>query len=132
MAEVVEAFKDLSGTVSSVLVLADARYSILPLNPGIHEHLWPVAAALAVVAGFGAHRFAKNSGRLILGWIFLALAFFVLIAILLLVVAPSRDTVSLGAKIAYVSFFVFLGGAAGGFWGGDEQVSAADRSEPKL
>lgn len=116
MAEVVERLKDLSGIISSLLVLADEKFSILPLNPVIHEQLWPVAAILGLVAGFGTRQFAKNTGRLFLGAICLGLAFLTVILILILVRAGSGHGVSLGARVAYLSFFLFIGGAVGGFW----------------
>lgn len=133
MAEIGETLKNLSGIVSSVLVFVESKYPILPLNPKIREDSNYVAAIFAVIAGFGAHRFAKSSGRQIFGWAFLGLAFLDLVVIRWLVGTPplSPHTTSMGGTLTYVLFFLFLGGAVGGFLRGDEQVNTADRAEPK-
>jgi drug/metabolite transporter (DMT)-like permease len=119
------------GAASSALVLLDYKYPILPLNPKFREGLALVSAIFAAVAGLGAHKFAKRSGRLILGWIFLAAALVVLVAIFWLSDEPSslsRETTSLAARTAYVSLFVFLGGASGGFLRADEPRTRQKRS----
>ena len=118
-----EILKNLSGAVSSALVLLDYKYPILPLNPKLREGLALVSAIFAAVAGLGAHQFAKRSHRLILGWIFLAAALIVLVAIFWLSNEPSSlspKTISTAARVAYVVFFVFLGAAIGGFLRADQ------------
>jgi len=118
LAGILEVAKNLSGLPSSLAALGESKVHVLPMNPRISNHLWWVAAILAALAGFGAHKFAKQKGRLVLGWISLALAIVALLAILVLSREPSwlsPETASLAAHFAYVLFFVFVGGTFGGF-----------------
>jgi hypothetical protein len=92
-----EILKNLSGAASSALVLLDYKYPILPLNPNLRERLALVSAIFAAVAGLGVHQFAKRSGRLILGWIFLTAALVVLVAIFWL----SNDPPSLSPQTIF-------------------------------
>ena len=115
--EFLETIKNLNGVVSSALVFIEEKYPLLPLNPRIREDGHRVAALLALVAGFGAHQYAKRSGRLKLGWIALVLAIVMVGLIFWFSAGPSfsPQAVSVSARIVYVLFFVFLGGAIGGF-----------------
>lgn len=113
-----EIFKNLSGVVSSALVVVDSKYPILPINPRLHQGLVLVSIILAAVAGFGGRQFAQRSGRLALGWSFLAVAVLVLGLLLWLSSDPaslSPNTIRSLARFGYVLFFLFLGGAFGGF-----------------
>jgi len=115
--EFLETLKNLNGVVTSALVFIEEKYPLLPVNPRIREDGHRVAALLALVAGFGAHQYAKRSGKIVLGWIGLGLAIVMVLLIFWLSRGPSisPQAAALDARIAYVLFFVFLGGAIGGF-----------------
>ena len=109
--------KNFGGAVSALLVAVDSKYPMLPVNPMIRRDLDYVAALLGAVAGFGAYQFAKRSGKLVLGWVFLALTVLALLATLVLTghAVLSPEVTSLTVRIAYVLFFLALGGSIGGF-----------------
>ena len=115
--EFLEYAKNLNGVVTSALVFVEEKFVLLPLNPRIREDADRVAALLALVTGFGAHRYAKKSGKQVLGWISLGLTILTTITIFWLArtTSVSPQTASSAARVAYVLFFVFLGGAVGGF-----------------
>lgn len=115
--EFLEGAKNVNGIVTSGLVFIEEKFPLLPLNPRIREDSHRVAALLALVAGFGAHRYAKSSGKLVLGWICLAMTVLSVFLIFWLTRTSwvSPQSAALAARFAYVFFFVFLGGAIGGF-----------------
>jgi hypothetical protein len=112
-----ETAKSFSGAASSALVLLDSKYSILPLNPRLRDELLLVSIILAMVAGWGAHQYAKKRNSLLVGGLSLCFAILVLMAILWLRVDQSSPParISAAAQGSHVLFFVFLGGAIGGF-----------------
>jgi len=62
------------------------------------------AEVVAVVAGFGAHQYAKRSGKLVLGWVSLALAVIMIGGIFWLTAGMpfSPHAESIAARVAYV------------------------------
>lgn len=116
-AEVFELLKNFSGVISSALVFFETEFPVLPLNPKIREDSNGVAAVVAVIAGFGAHQYAKRSGKLVLGGVALGLALVTIGCIFWLAAgtALSPHAESIAARVVYVLLFVFLGSAVGGF-----------------
>ena len=115
--EFLDIAKNLNSVVTSALVFLEEKFPVLPLNPRIREDSHRVAALLALVTGFGAHRYAKASGKLVLGWVSLAITIAMVFVIFWLARGSSisPQSASLAARFAYVGFFVSLGGAVGGF-----------------
>src|SRR5207302_2236971 len=74
--------KNVNGIVTGGLVFLEEKLVLLPLNPRIREQWAHVAALLALVTGFGAHRYAKKTGRQILGWVSVGLTVTTLIVII--------------------------------------------------
>ena len=114
-----EKLKNLNGLISSALVFMEDKYPVLPVNPAIREDSHRLAALLALVAGFGAYRYAKGSGKLVLGWVFLATAIVMVGLIFWLSGEPSisAQSIRVTARLAYILFFVSVGGSIGGFLG---------------
>jgi hypothetical protein len=107
--EFLETLKNINGVVTSALVFIEEKYPLLPLNPRIREDGHRVAALLALVAGFGAHQYAKRSGRLRLGWIALVPALVMVGLIYWFAAGPSfsPQAASLSARIVYVLLLCF-------------------------
>lgn len=115
--EIVEYAKNVNGIVTGGLVFLEEKLVLLPLNPRIRDEWAHVAALLALVTGFGAHRYAKKTGRQRLGWVSVGLTVITSIVIIWLArtASISPQSASDSARVAYVLFFIFVGSAVGGF-----------------
>lgn len=117
--EGIDLAKNFVGIATSLVALADTKFSLLPINPGIRDQLIWLSVVLALLAGFGGHQYAKRSGKIWFGW----MAFGLAVASAFVILAGgqgsldwlSPQSVSLTSRIAYVGFFASLGGAFGGF-----------------
>jgi hypothetical protein len=106
--------------LSALLPLAERKWMLLPVNPGIREDVLWVSILLAALSGLGGYQTTRRLGTARLGWSALVLSVFFLgtvlgLAAVKLTFGLSPSAVALAVRMGYVAFFASVGVSFGSF-----------------